>query len=727
VALEQQTAEKAKSSIGSTFLQIFGLCAMVFAKPIFDVLVAYPEYLVVNRIQPVVLYLFTAGITLVLPLALTLCVESLALVSGRARLFLRAALVGILIGIFALQLTSRTDFLPPDSTAIFAVAVASVVAAGAFTIYGRVQALSLTLVVLSPVGILFSVLFLANPVMQRVLHPESMLAAWQGGAQAMSLKSKPPIFMLIFDELSLVDLLNSAGEIDAERFPNFASLASSSNWYANATTVRHATTWAIPAILTGRHARDNALPRYDDYPENLFSLLQGHYNFHVVEPVTELYKENTLPSEADIEEEWRLQTLIEDMAVVLLHFSLPESYKDALPSISSSWGDFVGNGHGGPRSFQAPENTTSVAMTDEERKQAKKAQERRFFKHLIRSNRLELVRSFISSIDAYPSNTLHFLHILLPHRPSIYLPSGRRYTRTAVNGVFEERKGKSWVGPQHLVDRLHQAHLLQTAMVDNLVGQLVGRMKEMGIYEDSLMVVVADHGVSFQQGVSNRRPDPANYGDLAFVPLFIKLPNQRDGILDQSNVETIDILPTIADAIGAVASWKFDGRSLIDSSASPRPGKTLTSKKHNDFEYSAEQHQQAKREALDRNRKAFSLDDPRADLYRYGPGLELVGRSVSELGPTENCDLQSPSLTKLRQVDINAEYLPLHIQGTVSCSEVDPVEFLLAAELNGKVSVVTRPYRFDRATIFDLIIPESDLRNGENEVELHIVAKQEGM
>ncbi len=691
------------------FLQVFGLCAMVLAKPLFDLLLTHPEYLVVNRIEPTTLYVFVVGIALALPLALTLIVESAAIISNRLRTRLRSTLVAGLLGVFALQLASRVQFLPVGIIPIFAVTVAILVVVGTALTYGRVRALPLTLVVLSPVGILFPVLFLANPVIRDVLHPDQMPTAWLGGAQATSLESKPPIFMLVFDEFSLVDLLDSSGQIDAGRFPNFAGLASNSTWYSNTTTVRHATTWAIPAILTGRRAKDAALPRYDHYPENIFSLLEGHYNFHVVEPVTELYKANTHPQIEESTDSARgLGALTQDMGVVFLHFSLPEAYRQYLPSISSSWGGFVGSAR----------DKSPVFMGDEEREHAKKVQEARYVNHLMKSNRLGLVMSFISSIDAYPLDTLHFLHVLLPHRPSIHLPSGRVYTQAAVRGVHEEQAQKSWVGPQHLVDRLHQAHLLQLAMVDTLVGRLIMRMKNLGIYDESLLVVVADHGVSFQEGVSNRRPSPINYGDLAFVPLLIKYPNQHNGVLDESNVETIDILPTIADAIGAAAGWGFDGRSLIDSSAAPRPIKVLKLKADRGFNYSEEQYLKAKREALERNRRAFSLDDPRADLYRYGPGLELVGRSVSELESRDNCKVRSSSLTYFQQVNLNYGYLPTHIQGEVSCSGVDPVNHFVVAVVNGIVEVAVHPYRFEGEIIFDFVIPEMVFHNGHNDVEL---------
>jgi sulfatase-like protein len=57
---------------------------------------------------------------------------------------------------------------------------------------------------------------------------------------------------VVFDEFPADDLLRPDGSIDAERFPNFAELASISTWFPNAHTVYDSTFGAVPAILDGR-------------------------------------------------------------------------------------------------------------------------------------------------------------------------------------------------------------------------------------------------------------------------------------------------------------------------------------------------------------------------------------------------------------------------------------------------------------------------------------------
>ena len=50
-----------------------------------------------------------------------------------------------------------------------------------------------------------------------------------------------------------------------------------------------------------------------------------------------------------------------------------------------------------------------------------------------------------------------------------------------------------------------QRHLLQLAYVDSLIGDLVQELKAQGIYDDALVVLTADHGISFEPGGADPR------------------------------------------------------------------------------------------------------------------------------------------------------------------------------------------------------------------------------
>ena len=77
-------------------------------------------------------------------------------------------------------------------------------------------------------------------------------AGFGDDAPADTSEAHPPIVVVVFDEFPADDLLGPDGQIDAERFPNFAELASMSTWFPNAHTQYDSTFKAVPSILDGR-------------------------------------------------------------------------------------------------------------------------------------------------------------------------------------------------------------------------------------------------------------------------------------------------------------------------------------------------------------------------------------------------------------------------------------------------------------------------------------------
>ena len=113
-------------------------------------------------------------------------------------------------------------------------------------------------------------------------------------------------------------------------------------------------------------------------------------------------------------------------------------------------------------------------------------------------------------------------------------------------GVFSE----DWLSDPATIERNEFRYRLQVGFVDRFVGRLLDRLVETNVLDKCLLIVTADHGVSFRPGHSRRVPDADNLADIASVPLFIKLPGQKRGRIDDRNVESVDIFPTIAESLG---------------------------------------------------------------------------------------------------------------------------------------------------------------------------------
>lgn len=86
--------------------------------------------------------------------------------------------------------------------------------------------------------------------------------------------------------------------------------------------------------------------------------------------------------------------------------------------------------------------------------------------------------------------------------------------------------------------------------VDSEVGKIISRLKKMGIYRDSLIIILADHGEAFME--HGRLGHGQSLKEvLTHIPLIIKLPgNESAGKRIDNPVGLTDILPTVLEAAG---------------------------------------------------------------------------------------------------------------------------------------------------------------------------------
>jgi len=693
----------------------------------YDLFAANPEYFVVNRVEPRELFIWMGVLSILIPLVISFSIIVIGLLSRNFRFWIYATTVAVLLGIFTLQLLKSSAELGPNPS----LTLAFLVFVTMLFLLGNQPQVSFGISLLTPVCVIFPLLFIFNGSIQKIIKTEvsqSQIGTYSG---AVWIENTPPIFLVIFDEFSLVDLLDENGEIDASRFPEIAKFADSATWYSNATTVRHATTWAVPAILTGNWPNPDALPRIVDYPQNLFTLLANHYHFDVIEPVTQLSGDGIVDVDQKRARQSRkeaLRNFLEDSWVVYLHLFIPEGLADSLPSVNTQWGGF-GNTENGPA-------TVADSSIDSEQTKARKIErtkaENRLNEQLrktLRTDRKALFNSFIDGFDRFPSNSLHFLHVLLPHRPSVYVPSGKTYADSpSILGVTEDKKTKAWLGDQAVVDKLHQRHLLQMGLVSTLWGKMIDEIKSMGIYDESLIILVADHGVSFQSNISNRRPRHNNFGEIAFVPLLIKYPDQKERSVDESNVETIDILPTLVDVLGVKVPWDFDGRSLIDDQAITRQKKFLLNAAGDVMEYSEQQYLQARQVALNRNIRTFRLNDPRATLFNYEDGLDLIGTSFATLGSKSPPCLVYPGSAE-NQPATNTEniFSSSRVFGELDCNKTDSEDLLVVFGSGNRVIGTTRPYIFEGRLVFDHIISDEYVNQQDEKAKIMVIDYDSGL
>src|SRR5215207_5029282 len=348
-------------------------------------------------------------------------------------------------------------------------------------------------------------------------------------------------------------------------------------------------------------------------------------------------------------------------------------------------------------------------------------------KRLAGGGRPARLHNWIGAIRDRSRPTFYFQHTLLPHEPWIYLPSGHQ-SRPAGNDPIEGINRAEGFHDSRLTDHNHLRHLLQVGYTDRQLGLIMRRMRRTGLFDRSVFVIVADHGIAFEVGVQERRQvTETNFEQVAAVPFFVKAPGQTQGRVDDRLARNIDVAPTVADLLGTRVWWKHDGRSVFSAAAHKRDRVSMSRR---DFSrvisYSRAEFERRRQELrLWRARKfgtgaesELLFGDPWASAYRIGPHPELIGTRVPPVAAgAAHADIANAGL--VTRVDPAAEILPTRVTGRLPGTPPGTMRDLAVA-VNGRIRAVGRSFhlRGQRMEFFSLIVPESALRRGRNSVEV---------
>lgn len=517
-------------------VELFALCGFVVVQPLLDIIGRSPDFFIFHGVETPQIIALLAIMVLVPPLTLWAVGLLIGLVGSQARRWAHLVTVAVLALLLLIQLGKHITPVRGVLLVAGALVLATVVMVG----YLRLSAARQVLRVAAVGPLVFVLLFsFASPASAVLLASDRAEA---GAVPAATVGSHPPIVMIILDELALVSLLDDDGMVDAERFPNFARLADDSTWYRNATTTSGWTPYAIPSILTGQWPAEHVAPHYAIYEDNLFTLLGETHRITANESIAQLCP----PWHCDDRGRSRggLPVALGETAALWTELISPVDRKRtthddfAEPTVAERLGAAAAARE------QSPDFRFGVALSA--------SQPVRF-------------HDFLTALadEPWPSESeegqppLHFLHLLMPHTPWTYYPDGMRYSNVQLPVDGE------WWG------RLaHQRYELQLRYTDSLIGQVLDTMQQIGIYDDALLVLTSDHGVTLSPGRAGIRelgPDEPGIVELAWVPLFIKEPGQTTGRIEDGNWQHVDLLPTVADLAGVEVPWEVAGISWRDA------------------------------------------------------------------------------------------------------------------------------------------------------------------
>jgi hypothetical protein len=375
----------------------------------------------------------------------------------------------------------------------------------------------------------------------------------------------------------------------------------------------------------------------------------------------------------------------------------PPNIENDLTSVSENWGNFGG---GDQTEVQGPSSSSGVNTRAN-----------------LNRGRAARFQAWMQRIMPGHRPALNFKHTLMPHVPWQYLPSGRQYRRQP-NDAVPALSNQAYKDTGQL-DVLLQRHFLQTGFADFELQELWKRLKSEGLWDKSLIVVAADHGVAFPHLRERRRLNRTTAREIAPIPLFIKAPQQKQGKVDNSWVETIDILPTVLDILNVDPKVHMDGKSAYSSTVKDR--KTLRFEIRNTFQtlkIPAAAFQRERAQIIARNHRLFGsgADGPQR-IYEIGPHPELIGQPASAAGPPLSVGLTDAG--DYAKVDPSTGFVPTHIVATVNGPDRHPRD--IAVAVNGTIQAVGSTFTLavgNAGELVSVMVPESAFHKGKNTVQV---------
>ena len=404
------------------------------------------------------------------------------------------------------------------------------------------------------------------------------------------------VLNIVFDEFPLYSLLSDDGTINAERYPGFAALANESTWYRNNVAESNFTHQAVPAVLASAIPQQEGGPFLTQYPKNIFTLFAGKTSVGGIEPVTSLCPKSVCQGpdeETALFELSRFKNFMRDASYVYGQRVLPPLLRRYVPSIEGTWGGFG-----------------AVANK---------------FKEQFDVGALSQVDAIVNGTQTFVDDSeqrVQVVHALVPHAPWRITPDNRvaPLSRSISTSNPESEDG---------VRDTYQTFLYQVAAADNIIVDVISKLKKSGKWDNTMLVVTADHGISFVPTLPQRHTDfteKETVGDIYRIPTFIKYPKQTNGVVSDCAMSNLDLLPTIIETTGTKTSWTFGGRSVARSCPTNRVREVVsatgeTAVMSGGFE--------EVRERLAYYSDMVSNKGPNRRVAAIGSSADLIGRPIS--------------------------------------------------------------------------------------------------
>jgi arylsulfatase A-like enzyme len=116
----------------------------------------------------------------------------------------------------------------------------------------------------------------------------------------------------------------------------------------------------------------------------------------------------------------------------------------------------------------------------------------------------------------------------------------------------------------------------EVTLVDTWLGWFVERVRELGLWDDTVVLFLADHGHPFGEHGTISKVPWVIVPELVYVPFMLRIPGRTRPRRTRAMVQFHDVAPTLFEALGVPSpdGYQFEGQSFISAlepgASSPR-------------------------------------------------------------------------------------------------------------------------------------------------------------
>ncbi len=344
---------------------------------------------------------------------------------------------------------------------------------------------------------------------------------------------RPNVVWIIADELQYPLVFTQDGTARAE-FPNLQALQQTATTYTRAYTAANYTDYAVPSMLTGiANVAAQTPQRMQQVRSNIGIIpgFAGEYSIITQSPIFHYDCNDAACASVGAESDGNLLarnlTFAADVAAIAGRTAFAPPVSDLFPSLDGKWRDFWAGGDefGG----EAQGNTAPRAIAG--------------------------IDAAVSSNPDLPF--FAFWHTIRTHAPWNIDREGRTIFPFRVPLVDGAHMFGAQANQTYSTDELKQVErrlYAHTAVeFDRELGTVLADLKAKGRFDNTMIIVTADHGATLTQFNDRRVGDTLvqRWSEVAHVPLVIKMPNQTTPEVVTKPRSTGQIAATVAKTTGA--------------------------------------------------------------------------------------------------------------------------------------------------------------------------------